>query len=393
VSTPRYPRALLLSAILTSAAHLVGPSRAEAHARTPQPPAAQAAAASPATQQRLQGIRSALFAGTANPESAIKELKDILATEPQSAEGHLLLGIAYRSAGSPDLVGEAVAELRQALSLDPSFVPARLYLALIYMELGRYERAREELEAANAQVPRNAQFLTQLGEVERQLKNPKRAQELLQQALEIDNASAQAHYYLGLTLLDLGRSALAITELEGVVKAGEKRADVYLSLGAAYLDAGRLDDGLEILSQATKLDAARPDIRILLARAYRLKKQLARAEAQLALANPKGPASVSSPFVQQRQLEYDFYQEQGLLRLAQGQLEPAAAAFRKVLEMDPNFGPVNRDLADVYLRQGKLARASDYAARAEKLGFPLPEEKRKLLQAQLKKGAGGAKGG
>jgi protein O-GlcNAc transferase len=385
VSTPRHAGALLLSAILTTTA----PSSAAAQAGVAQTPTA---AANPATQQRLQSIRAALFSGTGDPQSAIKELNDILAADPQSAEGHLLLGIAYRSAGSPDLVGEAVAELRQALSLDPTFVPARLYLAHIYMELGRYERAREELEAANAQVPRNAQFLTLLGEVERQLKNPKRAAELLKQALEIDNASAQAHYYLGLTLLDLGQPTAAIAELEGVVKAGEKRADVYLSLGSAYLDAGRLDEGLEILSQATHLDAGRPDIRILLARAYRLKKQLAQADAQLAIANPKGPATVSSPFVQQQQLEFDFYQELGLLRLQQGRLEAAAVAFRKVLEMDPGVGPVNRDLADVYLRQGKYAQAGELAARAEKLGFPLPEDKRKLLQAaQLKKAPGGAK--
>ncbi len=89
--------------------------------------------------------------------------------------------------------------------------------------------------------------------------------------MQIDPSSAQAHYYLGLALLDLNQPAEAIKELERVVQSGEKRAEVYLSLGAAYLDAGRLDEGLEILSQATHLDPARPDIRIQLARAYRLK--------------------------------------------------------------------------------------------------------------------------
>ena len=71
-------------------------------------------------------------------------------------------------------MGEAVAELRQALALDPAFVPARYFLAHIYLDLGRNERAREELDAALAQAPRNPQFLTLLGEVERQLKNPRR---------------------------------------------------------------------------------------------------------------------------------------------------------------------------------------------------------------------------
>ena len=335
--------------------------------------------------QRLARIRAALFSGTARPDDAVKELKDVLAADPESAEAHLLLGIAYRTTGAPDMMGEAVAEFRQALTIDPSFAAARYYLANTYRELGRYERAREELEAAIAQVPKNAQFLTLLGEVERQLKNTRRSLEVLEQALAIDPSLAQAHYYLGLTLLDLGKPAEAIKELEGVVKGGEKRADVYLSLGVAYLDQGRVDEGLEILSQATHLDSARPDIRVQLARAYRLKGMLDKAEAQLALAAPSDNASVSSPFVQQRELEYARYQEQGLLKLRQGQLEAAATAFRKVLEIEPGNGPTNRDLADVYLRQGRSSRALEYASRAAKLGFPLPDDKRKALDAGLAK--------
>ena len=224
-----------------------------------------------------------------------------------------------------------------------------------------------------------------LGEVERQLKNPRRALEVLQQALEIDPTSSQAHYYLGLALLDLNQPAEAIKELERVVQAGEKRADVYLSLGAAYLDSNRLDEGLETLSQATHLDPARPDIRIQLARGYRLKGQLDKAEAQLKMATPQGPASVASPFVQERQVEYERYLELGLLKQQQGQLAAAADAFRKVLEMDPDHGPTNRNLAEVYLRQGQYGRALDYATRAEKLGSPLPDDKRKLLQDGLQK--------
>jgi tetratricopeptide (TPR) repeat protein len=345
----------------------------------------QADAAKAQRQEKLDRIRAELFSGTTRTDEAIRALKDILAVDPGSAEAHLLLGIAYRTAGAADFLGEAVAELRQALALDPTFVPARFYLAHIYLDLGRFERAREELDAALAQVPRNPQFLTLLGEVERQLKNPRRSLEVLTDALQIDPSSAQAHYYLGLTLFDVGRPNEAIKELETVVQAGEKRAEVYLSLGAAYLEAGRLDEGLEILSQATHLDPARPDIRVQLARAYRLKGQLDKAEAQLLVAAPQGPASVASPFVEQRQLEFELYLEQGLLDVQQGKLAAAGNAFRKALEMDPNHGPANRHLAEVYLRQGQYARAQDYATRAEKLGFPLPADKRKLLQDGLLK--------
>ncbi len=336
-------------------------------------------------EERLVRIRADLFAGTARPDDAVRALKEILAVDPGSAEAHLLLGIAYRTVGVADLMGEAVAELRQALALNPTFVPARFYLAHIYLDLGRTERAREELEAALVQTPGNPQFLTLLGEVERQLKNPRRSLDVLKQALQIDDSSAQAHYYLGLTLLDLDQPDEAINELERVIKSGEKRADVYLSLGAAYLDSGRLDEGLEILSQATHIDASRADIRIQLARAYRLKGMLDKAEAQLAIGMPQGPASVASPFVQQRQVEYDLYLELGLLKAQQGQLKAAVDALTKVLEMDPDHGPANRQLAEVYLRQRQYAQATRYAARAETLGFPLSADKRKLLDDGLQK--------
>jgi tetratricopeptide (TPR) repeat protein len=354
-------------------------------AMAPSLAAFQAGATAAQTQEKLNRIRAELFAGTNRPDDAIRELKDILAVDPGSAEGHLLLGIAYRTVGASEFMGEAVAELRQALAIDPTFAPARFYLAHIYLDLGRFERAREELDAALAQVPRNPQFLTLLGEVERQLKNSRRSLEVLTEALKIDPSSAQAHYYLGLTLFDLGRPNDAIKELETVVQSGEKRAEVYLSLGAAYLEANRIDEGLEILSQATHIDPARPDIRVQLARAYRLKGQLDKAEAQLLVAVPQGPASVASPFVEQRQLEFDLYLEQGLLKAQQGKLAAAADAFRKVLEMDPNHGPTNRHMAEVCLRQGQYARAQGYATRAEKLGFPLAADKRKLLQDGLLK--------
>jgi tetratricopeptide (TPR) repeat protein len=346
--------------------------------------ASQADAGKVSIQERLNRLREGLFAGTGRVSDAIDELKGILALDPGSAEGHLLLGIAYRTQGSPDLVGEAVAELRQALALNSGFVPARFYLARIYLDLGRAGRAREELETALAQAPGNPQFLALLGEAERQLKNPRRSLELNRQALQIDGSFAEARYYLGLALFDLGQRDEAIKELERVVQSGPKVVDAYLSLGAVYLEAGRFDNALAVLLQGTKIDPSRSDVRIQMARAYRSKGLLAKAEEQLKLATPKGTGTLPSSFSQYQQVEFDFYLEQGLVKLARGQLEAAAAAFRKVLDIDSNHGPANRYLADVYLRQGLYARSFEYAARAEKLGFPLPADKRKLLQEKLR---------
>ena len=116
------------------------------------------------------------------------------------------------------------------------------------------------------------------------------------------------------------------------------------------------------------------------------------AEAQLARARGKGTTVLAASLYQHQQVEFELYQEQGLIKLQRGQLEAAAVALRKALEMDPNHGPVNRALAEVYLRQGQYARAAEHAARAEKAGTPLPEDRLRRLRDQLPKkdGGGGA---
>ena len=226
-------------------------------------------------------------------------------------------------------------------------------------------------------------MLALLGEAERQLGNPRRAVEVTRQALQRDPSFAQARYYLGLALFDLGQRAEAIQELERVAQSGAKMVEVHINLGNAYLDAGRPDDALETLMQGSQIDPARPELRILLSRAYRSKGLLEKAEEQLKFSMPDQGVTAASPVFQQ--VQSDLYLEQGLLRLQQRQLDAAASALQKLLGIDENHGPGNRAIAEVYLLQGFYTLALDHAARAEKLGFPLPEDKRKLLEDKLKK--------
>lgn len=349
----------------------------------PSSAAVQGGVAKQPVQERLNRVGKELFSSPARVKEHIQELKEILAEDARSAQAHLLLGIAYRMHGSPDLIGEATAELRQALAIDPRFAPARFYLAHLYLDMGRAQRAREELQTALEQQPGNAQFTALLADVERQLKNPQRAEQLARQALQADPSSGEARYYLGLALFDLGRRDEAIRELEQIVKSGAKRPELYGSLGAAYIDAGRLDDALAALTEGTRLDPSRADLHIQLSRAYRGKGLLDTAEQHLAKATPAGPSAQSSAYQQHQQIEIDFYVEKGLLALQRRQLAAAADAFKTVLSTEPDHGPAHRDLAEVYLLMGSYKLASTHAARAATLGFPLPPDKRKLLDQKL----------
>jgi len=303
-------------------------------------------------EERLAAIRADLFSRTDRVAEDVRELKQILATDPRSADAHELLGIAYRTLGTPELIGESVAEFRQALELDPDRVAVRFFLSRVYLDLGRPERAKEELETALTKSPGNPQLLTLLGETERQLKNPRRAVQVIDGALQADESNAQARYYRALALFDLGQRDEAIKELERVVGAHPEALDPYLALGTAYLDANRSADAVKTLSDAARIDPARREPHIQLARAYRMKGLLDKAEAQLALAAPRARATTQAAYdVQGEQVELEFELESGLVKLQRGQLTAAATAFKKVLEMDPANERATRGLAEVRRRQ------------------------------------------
>jgi len=337
------------------------------------------------SRERLNRISADLFSSTPHPNDDIRELKEILGAEVNNAEAHMLLGIAYRGLGSPDMMSEAVAEFRQAIALNPGYVPARLYLAYVYLDIGRPQRAKEELEAALQQSAGNPQLLALESAAERDLKNPQRAVELARQSLEIDPSSAEARYYLGLALFDLGKRDDARKELERVVASGHAAPDAYLSLGTLYVDAGRFDDAVKALTAGVEMDPSRADLHIQLARAYRSKGLLDQAAEQLSLARPKPGAPPAPSEFRQQQLDLDLAIEQGALDLQRGRTTAAIASLKRALVMDPANGPANRYLAQAYLRQGSYAAASECAARAQKAGVPLSTEDLERLRAGLAK--------
>jgi tetratricopeptide (TPR) repeat protein len=364
---------LVVVAALAALMSGVAPGHASARVQAAQAPAPDAA-----LQARIVRARTALLSGNSRPGDLIAELQSILAAEPESAEAHLLLGLAYRSIGN-DMLAEAVAEFRQALAIDPTLVAGRFYLANAYLDLGRAERAREELEAALKQTPGQMQFTTMLAEAERRAGNPERALTLARQVPATDAASPQARYYAAMALLDLKRRPDAITELEALVQAGVTPPDVTSALGLAYLDEGRDSDATRMLTIATQAAPARPDLRVALARAYRLGGRLAEAEQQLAQALPPGANREASEFYET--VEADIHLETGLIRIAQKRDDEALKDLTTAAELRPTHGPTHRYLAELYLRQGQRAQAVTHATTARDAGETLPAALRSLLPA------------
>src|SRR5512138_597792 len=78
-------------------------------------------------------------------QDAVKACKTAVGIDPQSGAAHLLLGQAYLAMVSATMIAEAKAEFQQALDLNPDLVWARFYLAKVYLDIGRPDKARDEL--------------------------------------------------------------------------------------------------------------------------------------------------------------------------------------------------------------------------------------------------------
>jgi tetratricopeptide (TPR) repeat protein len=301
--------------------------------------------------------------------AAIRELKAAVAADPRLAAAHMLLGRAYLEQRSVALVAEAKAELQQALDLDPTLIWARFYLAKIYVDLGRYDKAREELQRGlqtRADVPH---FLSLLGEVNRKLGKPELAIELNRKALAIDASMTPAHYHIALALLDLGKNDDAARELESAVQSRYVSTEMYLALASLYTGARRFDDAEELCRKAQSLDPSRPEPYLSLAQLYNRRGAPERALVALGRVLESGRSFPTTAYYQK--LQADIFLELGRAHLAKGAAREAAKDLEHSLAFEPERGETHREMAAALFLKGDHADARKHAERAEQLGSPV----------------------
>jgi tetratricopeptide (TPR) repeat protein len=271
---------------------------------------------------------------------AIGDLKAALAADPQYAAAHMLLGQAYLAQHSVGMVAEAKAELQQALNLDPSLLWARFYLAKIYIDLGRYDKANAELELGLKQRPNTPHFLSLLGEVDRKLGKPEESIELNRQALAADSTMTPARYYMALAYIDLKRDDEAIHELESCLQSKYVTPEMYLTLSSLYVTKQRPADAEELCRKAIALDATRPEAYLSLARLYNARAASDKAFVALRLALPDGTSMPATAYYQQ--LQADVFFELGRAYQAKRMKSQAIEAYSRSLQFDPNRAEARR---------------------------------------------------
>jgi len=149
---------------------------------------------------------------------------------------------------------EAAAEYRAILTRAPNYAEAQANLGAVLARLGDYEGAIASYEAAMRLKPELTPILLNLGIAHYRAGQFAKAVEVLGRFLAVAPDHAQARQLSGVSLVELGRDAEAITYLEPALSSPQTETTTLYSLGLAYLRLRRGD-----VADVAKRLAARED--------------------------------------------------------------------------------------------------------------------------------------
>ena len=136
------------------------------------------------------------------PDAALREA--VVPTPGEGAQLHQDRGIAYHQAGELE---QAATAFREALAVQPDFLPARYNLGVTLNDLERFPAAIVELERVVAEEAAHADAHRALGFAYSQVRDLDAAIRHLRQAIALRPDFAEAHLNLGMLLLMQGHYA------------------------------------------------------------------------------------------------------------------------------------------------------------------------------------------
>ncbi len=176
-------------------------------------------------------------------------------------EAHLDLALLF---AREKQYGKVESQLRDALSLEPSFVPAAVNLADLYRALGRDADGERVLDDAIARSPRDASLQHALGLLLIRQGQRHKALEHLAAAARLDPSNGRFAYTYALALDDAGQTGAAINVLEAEVERHPYDGDSLAALAGFYGKAGNRRRGATYADRLIELEPDNPQARQLL---------------------------------------------------------------------------------------------------------------------------------
>jgi tetratricopeptide (TPR) repeat protein len=340
-----------------------------------------------------QPIPQAEAEAAALKSGAVAIAREVVQAYPNDPLAYALLGSAYYNTGRSE---EATKYLQKCLELRPEQAEAYEILARVAYEKGNPEEsirlARESLKRS----PGNPDVLNQLGRSLMDLGRTDEAVQILRQAVQTSNPLTQSYYLLGQAELQLRNYAAAKENFQRAIALLPDHTQAYFGLYTACLRLGQTEEALQFRDQFQKLEAidrrslrdrstqedsmtGLPAVRETVGRTFfgaaqlfQLHDQpgkaaeLFRKAAGLDPSNPVYRSALEAHFVRRNELPQGAavfeqlvserpadalnYYYLGRMRARLDQTDAAAAAFRKLQQLVPQWAEGYRAEAELYLR-------------------------------------------
>jgi tetratricopeptide (TPR) repeat protein len=184
--------------------------------------------------------------------AALADLQEVAALHPGFADVQNLIGLCLSLLGRPE---EAVEAFRRAVERNQGYVEAHLNLAITLNDLGRFDEARGEFQAASeadeekasgpfpsAAAARLANKHGELGDLYAEAGAPAEAVREYRRAVDLRPQFLDIRNKLARTLIDVGDAAAAAEELGQVVELRPAFAAARANLGLALFRLGRFEE-------------------------------------------------------------------------------------------------------------------------------------------------------
>ena len=322
-------------------------------------------------------------------KDALSRFEQALALEPENPEVMEALGRVFLGL---DRVEEAEASFLDALELDPEWVAPRMGLATLamrndepfkvvhhleratvldpeypdaFIELGRYYGfmgepglARATFERWTRQHPEDADMLINAGLTAFDAADYAQALGFFDRALESagdDQQKNGARTFRANSLDMLGRYPDAVDDYERVIKDAPDWWEAHANLGICHARNGRPEEAERAFRRGLEDCPGSPEIRDELA-AHLLNQNK----------NLKEALSLAEEAVALGQDEIRHLYTLGEVRLALGDEEGSAEAYRTVLSLDPEDPNAHLEIGLYHERRGEISKAEEHFVEALK---------------------------
>ena len=194
------------------------------------------------------------------------------------------------------LLDKAQAKFAEAYQLDPSLVQAEVNRGISLIYLQKIPEAKEALQKAAAQAPKDPHIWYALGILNRVDANYPEALESFKKAAELVPDDADTHYFLGSVYLELHQPEQALTEFQTALRLAPTHASAQFGLAKVLQRLGRRDEAGAAFKRFETLNQEK--VGAPLAHTYGDEGQYARVEDALTL-NPLVGAMIPVTFTAQ----------------------------------------------------------------------------------------------